>query len=129
MFPKQAAPACCPGLALPGGQSKGPGEGMVATVVEMEKRALECEQDRGQKMKVLRGMGIAFRGGPLGLGASCPCEVRGEVSEVLGRALAALLSCQIPTVPEDLFFLEEGPVDVFEMDTAASEHGLVSVGV
>lgn len=44
-------------------------------------------------------------------------------------ALAALVSCQIPTVPEDLFFLEEGQVDTFEVDTAASEHGLVSIEV
>ena len=35
---------------------------------------------------------------------------------------------QIPTVPEDLFFLEDGQVDAFEVDTATSEHGLVSVG-
>lgn len=70
MFPKQAAPACCPRLALPGGQSEGPGEGMVATVVEMGRRALEYEQGGAQEMKVLRGMGIAFRGGPLGPGTS-----------------------------------------------------------
>ncbi|XP_021796190.1 codanin-1 isoform X2 [Papio anubis] len=31
---------------------------------------------------------------------------------------------QIPTVPEDLFFLEEGPSDAFEVDTVAPEHGL-----
>uniref|UniRef100_G1QX66 Codanin 1 n=1 Tax=Nomascus leucogenys TaxID=61853 RepID=G1QX66_NOMLE len=35
---------------------------------------------------------------------------------------------QIPTIPEDLFFLEEGPSDAFEVDTVAPEHGLVSVG-
>lgn len=40
-----------------------------------------------------------------------------------------LIFCQIPTVPEDLFFLEEGQLDVFEVDTVASEHGLVSIGV
>lgn len=43
-------------------------------------KALECEKGRGQKMKVLRGMGIAFRGRPLGPAASWPCEVRGVVS-------------------------------------------------
>lgn len=48
---------------------------------------------------------------------------------MLGGVLAALFSCQIPTVPEDLFFLEECQVDAFEVDIAASEHGLVSVGV
>ncbi|XP_030670082.1 codanin-1 isoform X1 [Nomascus leucogenys] len=31
---------------------------------------------------------------------------------------------QIPTIPEDLFFLEEGPSDAFEVDTVAPEHGL-----
>nr|XP_055219474.1 codanin-1 isoform X4 [Gorilla gorilla gorilla] len=31
---------------------------------------------------------------------------------------------QIPTVPEDLFFLEEGPSYAFEVDTVAPEHGL-----
>uniref|UniRef100_A0A8D2ATH4 Codanin 1 n=1 Tax=Sciurus vulgaris TaxID=55149 RepID=A0A8D2ATH4_SCIVU len=36
---------------------------------------------------------------------------------------------QIPTVPEDLFFLEECQVDAFEVDIAASEHGLDSVPV
>ncbi|XP_003929002.1 codanin-1 isoform X2 [Saimiri boliviensis] len=36
---------------------------------------------------------------------------------------------QIPTVPEDLFFLEEVPSDAFEMDTVAPEHGLDSVPV
>ncbi|KAF7476208.1 codanin-1 [Marmota monax] len=36
---------------------------------------------------------------------------------------------QIPTFPEDLFFLEEGQVDALEVDTAASEHGLDSVPV
>ncbi|XP_045439407.1 codanin-1 isoform X6 [Pipistrellus kuhlii] len=36
---------------------------------------------------------------------------------------------QIPTVPEDLFFVEEGQVDVFEMDTETSEHGLDGVPV
>ncbi|XP_021528785.1 codanin-1 isoform X1 [Aotus nancymaae] len=36
---------------------------------------------------------------------------------------------QIPTVPEDLFFLEEGPSDAFEMDTVAPEHGLDSMPV
>ncbi|XP_032153637.1 codanin-1 isoform X8 [Sapajus apella] len=35
---------------------------------------------------------------------------------------------QIPTVPEDLFFLEEGPSDAFEMDTVAPEHGLRACG-
>ncbi|XP_036154847.1 codanin-1 isoform X6 [Myotis myotis] len=36
---------------------------------------------------------------------------------------------QIPTVPEDLFFVEEGQVDVFEVDTKTSEHGLDGVPV
>ncbi|XP_078190176.1 codanin-1 isoform X7 [Callithrix jacchus] len=36
---------------------------------------------------------------------------------------------QIPTVPEDLFFLEEGPSDAFEMDIVAPEHGLDSMPV
>nr|KAF6355161.1 hypothetical protein mMyoMyo1_011360 [Myotis myotis] len=36
---------------------------------------------------------------------------------------------QIPTVPEDLFFVEEGQVDVFEVDTNTSEHGLDGVPV
>ncbi|GAB5572532.1 codanin-1 isoform X3 [Prionailurus iriomotensis] len=31
---------------------------------------------------------------------------------------------RIPTVPEDLFFLEEGQLDTFEVDTVTSEHGL-----
>jgi hypothetical protein len=48
---------------------------------------------------------------------------------VLDRALPAFLSGQIPPVPEDLFFQEESQVNAFEVDTAASEHGLVSVGV
>lgn len=51
------------------------------------------------------------------------------VSVVLTGAHAALVFCQIPTVPEDLFFLEEGQWDALEVDTVASEHGLVSVGV
>lgn len=48
---------------------------------------------------------------------------------MLTGACTALLFCQIPTVPEDLFFLEEGQLEAFEVDTVASEHGLVSVGV
>lgn len=36
---------------------------------------------------------------------------------------------QIPTVPEDFFFLEEGQVDAFEVDAAASERGLDSMPV
>lgn len=43
--------------------------------------------------------------------------------------MTVFLSCQIPTVPEDLFFLEEGPSDAFEVDTVAPEHGLDAVPV
>ncbi|XP_064148170.1 codanin-1 isoform X5 [Loxodonta africana] len=32
---------------------------------------------------------------------------------------------QIPTIPEDLFFLEGGQLDASEVDTVASEHGLL----
>lgn len=51
------------------------------------------------------------------------------MSIVLTGACTALIFCQIPTVPEDLFFLEEGQLDALEVDTVASDHGLVSVGV
>ncbi|XP_049755711.1 codanin-1 isoform X2 [Elephas maximus indicus] len=36
---------------------------------------------------------------------------------------------QIPTIPEDLFFLEGGQLDASEVDTVASEHGLDSMPV
>ncbi|XP_055990242.1 codanin-1 isoform X2 [Sorex fumeus] len=44
--------------------------------------------------------------------------------EVLTLCPTLPSSHQIPTVPEDLFFLEEGQMDTFEVDTVAAEHGL-----
>ncbi|XP_036874659.2 codanin-1 isoform X2 [Manis javanica] len=51
-------------------------------------------------------------------------ESEGEMCFLNKLLLLAVLGWlfQIPTVPEDLFFLEEG--HVFEVDTVASEHGL-----
>ncbi|XP_036111619.1 codanin-1 isoform X1 [Molossus molossus] len=53
-------------------------------------------------------------------------EGEGEMCFLNKLLLLAVLGWlfQIPTVSEDLFFLEEGQLDVFEMDTKASEHGL-----
>ncbi|EHB10349.1 Codanin-1 [Heterocephalus glaber] len=55
----------------------------------------------------------------------------GEMSVLNKLLLLAVLGWlfQIPTVPEDFFFLEEGQVEAFEVDTAASECGLDSVPV
>ncbi|KAL6035818.1 hypothetical protein STEG23_005215, partial [Scotinomys teguina] len=53
-------------------------------------------------------------------------ENEGEMCFLNKLLLLAVLGWlfQIPTVPEDLFFLDDGQVDAFEMDTATSEHGL-----
>ncbi|XP_039744313.1 codanin-1 isoform X3 [Pteropus medius] len=53
-------------------------------------------------------------------------ESEGEMCFLNKLLLLAVLGWlfQIPTVPEDLFFLEEGQVDTFEVDTVALEHGL-----
>ncbi|XP_045395643.1 codanin-1 isoform X4 [Lemur catta] len=53
-------------------------------------------------------------------------ENEGEMCFLNKLLLLAVLGWlfQIPTVPEDLFFLEEGQLDPFEVDTVASEHGL-----
>lgn len=59
-------------------------------------------------------------------GGFAPGATRSVVQTAAGTAL---IFCQIPTVPEDLFFLEEGQLDALEVDTVASELGLVSVGV
>ncbi|KAM4829651.1 codanin-1 isoform 3-T3 [Thomomys bottae] len=58
-------------------------------------------------------------------------EGEGEICFLNKLLLLAVLGWlfQIPTVPEDLFFLEEGHVDAFEVDPVASEHGLDSVPV
>uniref|UniRef100_H0VN64 Codanin 1 n=1 Tax=Cavia porcellus TaxID=10141 RepID=H0VN64_CAVPO len=58
-------------------------------------------------------------------------EGEGEMCFLNKLLLLAVLGWlfQIPTVPEDFFFLEECQVDAFEVDTAASEHGLDSVPV
>uniref|UniRef100_A0A8C9DHT0 Codanin 1 n=1 Tax=Prolemur simus TaxID=1328070 RepID=A0A8C9DHT0_PROSS len=58
-------------------------------------------------------------------------ENEGEMCFLNKLLLLAVLGWlfQIPTVPEDLFFLEEGQLDPFEVDTVASEHGLDSVPV
>ncbi|XP_008845055.1 codanin-1 isoform X2 [Nannospalax galili] len=58
-------------------------------------------------------------------------ENEGEMCFLNKLLLLAVLGWlfQIPTVPEDLFFLEEGPVDAFEVDIPASERGLDSVPV
>ncbi|KAM7327487.1 hypothetical protein ACRRTK_013854 [Alexandromys fortis] len=58
-------------------------------------------------------------------------ENEGEMCFLNKLLLLAVLGWlfQIPTVPEDLFFLEDGQVDAFEVDTATSEHGLDSVPV
>ncbi|XP_057397882.1 codanin-1 isoform X2 [Balaenoptera acutorostrata] len=58
-------------------------------------------------------------------------ESEGEMCFLNKLLLLAVLGWlfQIPTVPEDLFFLEEGQLDAFEVDTAASEHGLDSMPV
>ncbi|KAM8907117.1 codanin-1 isoform 1-T1 [Lycaon pictus] len=53
-------------------------------------------------------------------------ESEGEMCFLNKLLLLAVLGWlfQIPTVPEDLFFLEEGQLDAFEVDTVPSEHGL-----
>ncbi|XP_040348359.1 codanin-1 isoform X2 [Herpailurus yagouaroundi] len=53
-------------------------------------------------------------------------ESEGEMCFLNKLLLLAVLGWlfQIPTVPEDLFFLEEGQLDTFEVDTVTSEHGL-----
>ncbi|XP_014636098.1 PREDICTED: codanin-1 isoform X2 [Ceratotherium simum simum] len=53
-------------------------------------------------------------------------ESEGEMCFLNKLLLLAVLGWlfQIPTVPEDLFFLEEGQLEAFEVDTVASEHGL-----
>ncbi|XP_004400438.1 PREDICTED: codanin-1 [Odobenus rosmarus divergens] len=53
-------------------------------------------------------------------------ESEGEMCFLNKLLLLAVLGWlfQIPTVPEDLFFLEEGQWDALEVDTVASEHGL-----
>ncbi|XP_058594016.1 codanin-1 isoform X5 [Neofelis nebulosa] len=53
-------------------------------------------------------------------------ESEGEMCFLNKLLLLAVLGWlfQIPTVPEDLFFLEEGQLDNFEVDTVTSEHGL-----
>lgn len=54
-------------------------------------------------------------------------ESKGEMCFLNKLLLLAVLGWlfQIPTVPEDLFFLEERQLDIFEVDTvAAVEHGL-----
>ncbi|XP_023474861.1 codanin-1 isoform X2 [Equus caballus] len=53
-------------------------------------------------------------------------EGEGEMCFLNKLLLLAVLGWlfQIPTVPEDLFFLEEGQLEAFEVDTVASEHGL-----
>ncbi|XP_028351682.1 codanin-1 isoform X3 [Physeter macrocephalus] len=58
-------------------------------------------------------------------------ESEGEMCFLNKLLLLAVLGWlfQIPTVPEDLFFLEEGQLDAFEVDTVASEHGLDSMPV
>ncbi|XP_035303024.1 codanin-1 isoform X8 [Cricetulus griseus] len=58
-------------------------------------------------------------------------ENEGEMCFLNKLLLLAVLGWlfQIPTVPEDLFFLDDGQVDALEVDTATSEHGLDSVPV
>nr|XP_012383787.1 codanin-1 isoform X5 [Dasypus novemcinctus] len=58
-------------------------------------------------------------------------ESKGEMCFLNKLLLLAVLGWlfQIPTVPEDLFFLEEGQLSAFNMDTVASEHGLDSMPV
>ncbi|XP_042131962.2 codanin-1 isoform X4 [Peromyscus maniculatus bairdii] len=58
-------------------------------------------------------------------------ENEGEMCFLNKLLLLAVLGWlfQIPTVPEDLFFLDDDQVDAFEVDTATSEHGLDSVPV
>ncbi|XP_075387380.1 codanin-1 isoform X2 [Tenrec ecaudatus] len=58
-------------------------------------------------------------------------ESDGEMCALNKLLLLAVLGWlfQIPTVPEDLFFLEEGQWDAFEVDTGASENGLDSMPV
>ncbi|XP_006883034.1 PREDICTED: codanin-1 [Elephantulus edwardii] len=53
-------------------------------------------------------------------------ESKGEMCFLNKLLLLAVLGWlfQIPTVPEDLFFLEEGQADAIEVDTVVSEHGL-----
>ncbi|XP_044923676.1 codanin-1 isoform X3 [Mustela putorius furo] len=53
-------------------------------------------------------------------------ESEGEMCFLNKLLLLAVLGWlfQIPTVPEDLFFLEEGQLDALEVDTVASELGL-----
>ncbi|XP_042543826.1 codanin-1 isoform X3 [Dipodomys spectabilis] len=58
-------------------------------------------------------------------------EREGEMCFLNKLLLLAVLGWlfQIPTVPEDLFFLEECCVDAFAVDPAASDHGLDSIPV
>ncbi|XP_076983727.1 codanin-1 isoform X1 [Tamandua tetradactyla] len=58
-------------------------------------------------------------------------ESEGEMCFLNKLLLLAVLGWlfQIPTVPEDLFFLEEGHPSIFDMDTVALEHGLDSMPV
>ncbi|XP_013367892.1 PREDICTED: codanin-1 isoform X2 [Chinchilla lanigera] len=58
-------------------------------------------------------------------------EGEGEMCFLNKLLLLAVLGWlfQIPTVPEDFFFLEECQVDALEVDTATSERGLDSVPV
>ncbi|XP_045627593.1 codanin-1 isoform X3 [Ursus americanus] len=53
-------------------------------------------------------------------------ESEGEMCFLNKLLLLAVLGWlfQIPTVPEDLFFLEEGQLNALEVDTVASDHGL-----
>ncbi|XP_007933462.1 codanin-1 [Orycteropus afer afer] len=58
-------------------------------------------------------------------------ESEGEMCFLNKLLLLAVLGWlfQIPTVPVDLFFLEEGQLVAFEVDAVASEHGLDSMPV
>ncbi|XP_004687930.1 PREDICTED: codanin-1 [Condylura cristata] len=58
-------------------------------------------------------------------------ESEGEMCFLNKLLLLAVLGWlfQIPTVPEHLFFLEEGQLDAFEVDTVTSKHGLDSMPV
>uniref|UniRef100_A0A8D1DXU2 Codanin 1 n=1 Tax=Sus scrofa TaxID=9823 RepID=A0A8D1DXU2_PIG len=58
-------------------------------------------------------------------------ESEGEMCFLNKLLLLAVLGWlfQIPTVPEDLFFLGDGQLDAFEVNTVVSEHGLDSMPV
>ncbi|KAM6201066.1 codanin-1 isoform 2-T2 [Rhynchocyon petersi] len=58
-------------------------------------------------------------------------EREGEMCFLNKLLLLAVLGWlfQIPTVPEDLFFVAEGQQDAFDVDLVASEHGLDSMPV